>query len=71
LFTKLGVITSAFLKKYRKHAIVGVLILSAAITPPDVLSQILVSIPIIILYEVGILVSKRVENNMKKDSIVK
>lgn len=71
LFTKLGVITSAFLKKYRKHAIVGVLILSAAITPPDVLSQILVSIPIIILYEVGILVSKRVENNMKKDSIIK
>jgi len=66
IFTRLGIITPAFLKKYRKHAIVGVLILSAAITPPDVISQIIVAIPIIILYEVGILVSIRVEKNMKK-----
>lgn len=66
IFTKLGVITPAFLKKYRKHAIVGVLILSAAITPPDVISQIIVAIPIILLYEIGILVSMRVEKNMKK-----
>ena len=63
LFSKLGIITPTFLKKYRKHAIVGVLILAAAITPPDVISQIIVAIPIIILYEIGILVSKRVENN--------
>lgn len=63
IFAKLGVITSMFLKKYRKHAVVAVLIISAAITPPDVLSQIIVSIPIIILYEIGILVAKRVEKN--------
>lgn len=69
IFTRLGIITPAFLKKYRKHAIVGVLILAAAITPPDVISQIIVAIPIILLYEIGIIVSKRVESNLKKDSI--
>lgn len=63
IFSKLGIITPSFLKKYRKHAIVGVLILAAAITPPDVISQIIVAVPIILLYEIGILVSKRVENN--------
>lgn len=60
LFTELGIVTPAFLKKYRKHSIVGVLILSAVITPPDVISQILVSIPILLLYEIGVLVSARV-----------
>ncbi len=57
--THIGLITPDFLKKYRRHAIVAILIISAVITPPDILSQIIVSIPIIILYEVGILFSKR------------
>ncbi|MBW7868095.1 MAG: twin-arginine translocase subunit TatC [Brumimicrobium sp.] len=61
IFTKLGLITSVFLKKYRKHAIVGVLIVAAFITPPDFISQIIVAIPILILYEISILISKRVE----------
>lgn len=61
LFTKLGVITSDFLRKYRKHAIIGILVLSAIITPPDLISQVIVSIPIVLLYEIGILVSRRVE----------
>lgn len=61
IFTKLGIVTSRFLKKYRKHALVIVLILSAIITPPDFFSQIIVSIPILILYEIGIIVAKRVE----------
>lgn len=56
--TKLGLITPQFLKTYRKHALVVVLLLSAIITPPDVASQIIVSIPILILYEVSIFVSK-------------
>jgi sec-independent protein translocase protein TatC len=41
-----------------------VLILAAAITPPDVISQVIVAIPIIILYEIGILVAVRVEKNL-------
>tara|TARA_B110000879_G_C11066196_1_gene468750 strand:- start:158 stop:763 length:606 start_codon:yes stop_codon:yes gene_type:complete len=65
LFTKLGVVSSDFLKKYRKHAIIGILILSALITPPDLISQVIVGIPIVLLYEVGIFVSKRVEKKSK------
>jgi len=61
ILAKLGVISSAFLKKYRKHAIVGILILAAVITPPDLISQIIVAIPITMLYEIGIFVVKRVE----------
>lgn len=61
LLAKLGIINAAFLRKYRKHAIVAVLILSAVITPPDLISQIIVAIPIAILYEVGILVTARAE----------
>ncbi len=66
LFTKLGVLNSEFLRKYRKHAIIGILVLSAIITPPDLISQVIVSIPIVLLYEVGILVSKRVERRNNK-----
>ena len=66
LFTKLGVLTPAFLRKYRKHAIIGILILSAVITPPDLISQVIVGVPIALLYEAGILVSARVEKKLKK-----
>jgi sec-independent protein translocase protein TatC len=67
LLTKIGLFDSAFLRKYRKHAIVVILILAAIITPPDVISQIIVSIPILILYEIGIVVSKRVEKQKSKE----
>lgn len=65
LLTSLGIVSSDFLKKYRKHAIIIVLILSAVITPPDVVSQIIAAIPIVILYEIGIVASKRVEKRKK------
>jgi sec-independent protein translocase protein TatC len=68
LLTKIGLIDVAFLVKYRKHAIVVILILAAIITPPDITSQIIVSIPILILYEIGILVSKRAERLAKKEA---
>ena len=55
--SRLGLVTPTFLRKYRKHALVLVLILSAIITPPDVASQIIVSIPILILYEISIYIS--------------
>lgn len=66
ILAKIGLIDVAFLKKHRRHAIVVILILAAVITPPDILSQVLVSIPIIGLYEIGILVAKRVakDNNV-------
>jgi len=64
--TKIGLVTPEFLKKYRKYALVIVLILSAIITPPDIASQIIVAIPIIILYQVSIYISKVVIRNQKK-----
>ena len=66
--TKIGLITPEFLKRYRKHALVVVLILAAIITPPDVASQVIVAIPILILYEIGIKVSKRVIKNQEKNA---
>lgn len=64
--SKMGLITPEFLKKYRKHALVVVLIVAAIITPPDVASQVIVAIPVLILYEISIKVSKRV---LKKQEI--
>ena len=63
---KLGLINSAFLKKYRRYAILIIIVVAAIVTPPDVGSQILVSIPLLILYEVGVIITKRIE---KKDTL--
>lgn len=60
-FAKVGLVSAAFLKKYRKHAFVANLIVSAIITPPDVVSQLVVAFPILLLYEASIYVCARVE----------
>lgn len=56
--TKLGLLTPEFLRHYRRHGIVIMVILAAVITPPDVFTQLLLAGPLIILYEVSILVSQ-------------
>ncbi|MDC6391087.1 twin-arginine translocase subunit TatC [Maribacter sp. PR1] len=67
--TKVGLVTPEILKKYRKIALVIVLILSAVITPPDVTSQIIVAIPVLILYQVSIYISARVlKSEAKKEA---
>ena len=53
---KLGLVGTSFLRAYRRHAIVIILIIAAIITPPDVVSQTMVAIPLYVLYEVSILV---------------
>lgn len=59
LFAKLGLITSVFLAKYRKHALVGILMVSAFLTPTsDVFTLLIVSLPVYLLYEVSILITK-------------
>jgi sec-independent protein translocase protein TatC len=63
--TKIGLVTPAFLKKYRRHALVIVLALSAIITPPDIFSQILVAFPLMFLYEIGIIISRRILSKEK------
>lgn len=57
---KIGLVTPEILRKYRRHALVAVLILAAIITPPDLTSQILVAFPVLLLYEISILIAKRV-----------
>jgi len=65
--TRVGIITPQFMMKYRRHSIVVIVILAAIITPPDVFSQMLVCIPLLGLYEVGILISKRVMKKKAKE----
>lgn len=66
--TKIGMLTPDFMRKYRRHAIVVSLILAAVITPPDVFSQLLVTGPLLILYEISIWISLLViKNNKQKE----
>ncbi|HKL33595.1 MAG TPA: twin-arginine translocase subunit TatC [Tangfeifania sp.] len=65
--SKVGLITPQFMKTYRKHAYVIMLLLSAVITPPDIFSQIMVCFPLVFLYEIGILISKRVVKKREKE----
>ncbi|OIO38880.1 MAG: twin arginine-targeting protein translocase TatC [Candidatus Omnitrophica bacterium CG1_02_49_10] len=58
LLTKLGIITPAFLAKKRKYAVLIIFIAAAILTPPDAFTQVLMAIPLIFLYELGIVFSK-------------
>ncbi len=67
--TKVGLVTPEILKKYRKIALVVVLILCAVITPPDVASQIIVAIPVLMLYQASIYISRLViKRDAKKEA---
>ncbi|GAB1309260.1 twin-arginine translocase subunit TatC [Urechidicola sp. KH5] len=66
--TKMGLVTPEFLKRYRKVALVLVLTLSAIITPPDIASQIIVTIPVMLLYELSIFISKKVVKNEQNNA---
>jgi sec-independent protein translocase protein TatC len=58
--TRTGMLGPSFLRQYRRHAIVVVFIISAIITPPDVVAQFLTALPLLALYEISIWVSSRV-----------
>lgn len=64
--TKVGLVTPEFLRKQRKYALVLILIVSAIITPPDIASQVIVAIPVLILYQISIYISKVVIRNQQK-----
>lgn len=55
LLGRAGIVTTAFLRKGRKLAVLGILLLAAVLTPPDVVSQILIAVPLYVLFEFGIL----------------
>ena len=66
--TKMGLITPEFLRTYRKYALVMLLILAAIITPPDIISQVIVAIPMVILYEISIKISSYVIKKEEKEA---
>ena len=65
--TKLGIVTPVFLSKKRKYAIFFIFIIAAFLTPPDIFTQFIMAIPLIVLYEISILVSKLVRRKPGKD----
>ncbi|WP_281231918.1 twin-arginine translocase subunit TatC [Flavobacterium gelatinilyticum] len=67
--TKLGLVTPEFLRKYWKYAVVIILIVAAIVTPPDVVSQTIVAIPMLIIYELSIWISKVVYKNKMKENV--
>jgi sec-independent protein translocase protein TatC len=65
--TKIGIITPKFMKQYRRHAIVVIFIIGAIITPPDIVSQTMVSVPLVFLYEFSIWVSAGVMRKKRRE----
>jgi sec-independent protein translocase protein TatC len=67
--SKVGILTPQFMRTYRKHSYVVMLLLSAIITPPDVFSQIMVAIPLVFLYEISIFISRSVVKKREKEML--
>ena len=65
--TKIGVITPQFLKNNRRYAIVIIFALAAIFTPPDVMTQFMMAVPLILLYEVSIMISKIAYASKRKE----
>ena len=64
---KLGIVTPEGMRKYRRHSIIGILMLSAILTPPDVVTQFLIGIPLYVLYEISIFVAARMAKKYQQD----
>ncbi len=56
--TKLGILTPRLMKKYRRYALVIILFFAAFLTPPDPVSQLILAVPLVLLYEISIFISK-------------
>ena len=65
--SKVGLVNPEAMKAYRRHAIVGALIMSAVLTPPDPVSQLMIAFPIILLYQFSILLSRIANKKRKKE----
>lgn len=69
--SKIGMVTPEFLRKYRRHSFVIILILAAIITPPDIITQFMIGVPVFFLYEVSIWISGRVVKQNEEKSLIK
>lgn len=59
--SRFGLVTAAAMRKYRKHSFIGILILASLLTPPDVVTQVLIALPLYVLYEISVFIAKRGE----------
>lgn len=66
MLSKAGIVTPGLMRAYRRHSIVVILVLSAIITPPDVISQLLIAFPLVFLYEISIMISGRIQRKLDK-----
>lgn len=66
---KTGLVTAAGMRQHRKHALLVILVLSAVITPPDIMSQLLLTIPFFVLYESSIFIARSVERTRAKKGL--
>jgi sec-independent protein translocase protein TatC len=66
---RVGLVTAEFMRKYRRHSMILILVLAALVTPPDVITQFLIGIPLFGLYEISILIARRVEKQEKKKEL--
>lgn len=57
LAAKLGIVTASWLRAQRKYSLLAILIIAAVLTPPDVVSQLLMAAPMLVLYEISILIA--------------
>jgi len=65
--SKVGILTPGFMRRYRKHAVVIILLLAGLLTPgPDITSQLLLGVPLFILYEISIIISKFAQKKRAK-----
>ncbi|MBN1902618.1 twin-arginine translocase subunit TatC [Candidatus Sumerlaeota bacterium] len=71
ILTSMGLVHPAFLRKYRRHAIILLFLLAAVVTPPDVFTMFAVAIPLLVLYEFSIILSSFIvkKRNMDKGNI--
>lgn len=67
--TRIGILTPKFLKTYRRHAIVVILVIAAIITPAEVMSMIMAALPLLVLYEISISLSNRTYKKLQAEEM--
>lgn len=69
LLARVGIVTAAMLRRFRRYAIVGAFVIAAILMPPDVITQIGLAVPLVLLYEISILAARLVEPRTQPDPL--
>ena len=70
ILARFGIVTTAFMRRYRKYIVLVIFIVAAVLTPPDVISQVLLALPMLMLFELGLLFALMAERKKRKLSAV-